>query len=115
MSDLTATSVEDLDAEDAKLVTLARGAAGRVQQTTGAAVRDGIGRTYASAAVDLPSLQLTALQAAVAQAFAAGAEKLEAAVVFGAGSDEEGLRAAREISAGLTAYAVVRKEVTRLA
>jgi nucleotide-binding universal stress UspA family protein len=116
MSDLTArTSVEDLDAEDAKLVTLARGAAGRVQQTTGAAVRDGIGRTYASAAVDLPSLTLTALQAAVAQAFAAGADSLEAAVVFGADSDEAGLRAAREISADLTVYAVNRKEVSRLA
>lgn len=110
MSDLT-----DLDAEDAKLATLARGAAGRVQQPTGAAVRDGIGRTYASAAVDLPSLKLTALQAAVAQAFAAGADRIEAAVVFGAESDEDGLKAAREISADLTAYAVLRKEVTRLA
>ncbi|MCD0447130.1 cytidine deaminase [Glycomyces sp. A-F 0318] len=110
MSDLT-----DLDAEDAKLATLARGAAGRVQQATGAAVRDGIGRTYASAAVDLPSLKLTALQAAVAQAFAAGADRLEAAVVFGAESDEDGLKAAKEISADLTAYAVLRKEVTRLA
>jgi nucleotide-binding universal stress UspA family protein len=117
MSDPTAagTSLEDLNAEDAKLVTLARGAAGRVQQTTGAAVRDGIGRTYASAAVDLPSLKLTALQAAVAQAFAAGADKLEAAVVFGTGSDEDGLKAAKEISADLTAYAVIRKEVSRLA
>jgi DhnA family fructose-bisphosphate aldolase class Ia len=110
MSDLT-----ELDAEDAKLATLARGAAGRVQQATGAAVRDGIGRTYASAAVDLPSLKLTALQAAVAQAYAAGADALEAAVVFGAESDEDGLKAAKEISADLTVYAVIRKEVTRLA
>jgi hypothetical protein len=108
-------SVADLDAEDAKLVTLARGAAGRVQQTTGAAVRDGIGRTYASAAVDLPSLKLTALQAAVAQAFAAGAEKLEAAVIFGAASDEDGVKAAKEISADLHVYSVIRKEVSRLA
>ncbi|WP_240037712.1 cytidine deaminase [Glycomyces paridis] len=117
MSDLTAgdLTIEDLDAEDAKLVTLARGAAGRVQQTTGAAVRDGIGRTYASAAVDLPSLRLSALQAAVAQAFAAGADKLEAAVVFGAAADEDGLKAAREISADLAAYTVIRKEVNRLA
>lgn len=111
MSDLT---VDDLEAEDAKLVTLARGAAGRVQQPTGAAVRDGIGRTYASAAVDLPSLKLTALQAAVAQAFAAGADTLEAAVVFNADGDDEGLKAAREISAGVVSYAVVRKAVTRL-
>ncbi|GAB3221523.1 hypothetical protein GCM10027447_07180 [Glycomyces halotolerans] len=112
MSDLT---VEALDAEDAKLVTLARGAAGRVQQRTGAAVRDGIGRTYASAAVDLPSLKLTALQAAVAQAFAAGAETLEAAVVFGSESDEEGMRAARELAESVLVYSVVRKEVTRIA
>ncbi|WP_035737849.1 hypothetical protein [Glycomyces arizonensis] len=111
MSDLT---VDALDAEDAKLVTLARGAAGRVQQATGAAVRDGIGRTYASAAVDLPSLRLTALQAAVAQAFAAGAETLEAAVVFGAEGDEDGIRAARDIAADVVVYSMVRKEVTRL-
>ncbi|WP_035701802.1 hypothetical protein, partial [Glycomyces tenuis] len=96
------------------LVTLARGAAGRVQQATGAAVRDGIGRTYASAAVDLPSLRLTALQAAVAQAFAAGADTLEAAVVFGAEGDEDGARAARDITADVVVYSVVRKEVTRL-
>ncbi|MEU6858796.1 cytidine deaminase [Glycomyces sp. NPDC046736] len=111
MSDLT---LDGLDAEDAKLVTLARGAAGRVQQPTGAAVRDGIGRTYASAAVDLPSLKLSALQAAVAQAFAAGADKLEAAVVFGAADDEDGLKAAKEISSDLAAYSVIRKEVHRL-
>ncbi|THV41160.1 cytidine deaminase [Glycomyces buryatensis] len=111
MSDLT---VEALDAEDAKLVTLARGAAGRVQQTTGAAVRDGIGRTYASAAVDLASLRLSALQAAVAQAFAAGADTLEAAVVFGTEPDEDGVKAAREIAADVTVYSVIRKEVTRL-
>lgn len=111
MSDLT---VDALGAEDAKLVTLARGAAGRVQQPTGAAVRDGIGRTYASAAVDLPSLRLTALQAAVAQAFAAGADTLEAAVIFGAQSDDEGVKAAREIAADLAVYSVIRKEVTRL-
>ena len=111
MSDIT---VDDLDAEDAKLVTLARGAAGRVRQTAGAAVRDGIGRTYASAGVDLPSLRLTALQAAVAQAFAAGAETLEAAVVWGAEGDEDGAAAAREINRDVAVYAVVRKEVTRL-
>ena len=111
MSDLT---VDALDAEDAKLVTLARGAAGRVQQPTGAAVRDGIGRTYASAAVDLPSLRLTALQAAVAQAFAAGADTLEAAVIFGSEGDDEGLKAARDIADGVAVYSVIRKEVTRL-
>ena len=44
----------DLDAEDAKLVTLAKGARGRVSASEGAAVRDETGRTYASASVGLP-------------------------------------------------------------
>ena len=57
-----------LDAEDAKLVTLARGARGRAAAVEGAAVRDTDGRTYAAATVALPSLQLTALQVAVAAA-----------------------------------------------
>ena len=73
-----------LDAEDAKLVTLARGARGRAAATEGAAVRDEDGRTYAAATVDLPSLRLTALQAAVATAVASGARALEAAAVVGA-------------------------------
>jgi hypothetical protein len=70
-----------LSAEDAKLVTLARGARGRVQAAEGASVRDQDGRTYAAATVALPSLSLTALQLAVASAVAAGATKLEAAAV----------------------------------
>jgi len=73
----------ELDAEDAKLVTLARGARGRAGAAEGAAVRDGDGRTYAAATVALPSLTLTALQAAVATAVASGAQGLEAAVVVG--------------------------------
>ena len=56
-----------LDAEDAKLVTLARAARARVGAVEGAAVRDGDGRTYAAATVALPSLHLTALQLAVAR------------------------------------------------
>ena len=74
---------QQLDAEDAKLVTLARGARGRIAATEGAALRDETGRTYASAAVDLPSLQLSAVQAAVAQAVAAGARGVEAIAVVG--------------------------------
>jgi hypothetical protein len=70
-----------LSAEDAKLVTLARGARARVQASEGASVRDQDGRTYAAATVALPSLSLTALQLAVASAVAAGATKLEAAAV----------------------------------
>ncbi|MEU8612994.1 cytidine deaminase, partial [Actinoplanes sp. NPDC048791] len=71
----------ELTAEDAKLVTLARGARARVGAVEGAAVRDQDGRTYAAATVVLPSLAVTALQLAVASAAAAGATKLEAAAV----------------------------------
>lgn len=74
---------EGLSAEDAKLVTLARGATARVKSATGAAVRDDTGRTYVGADVALPGLALSSLQLAVAQAFAAGAKGLEAAVVVG--------------------------------
>jgi cytidine deaminase len=68
-------------AEDAKLVTLARSARARSQAAEGAAVRDDMGRTYAAATVALPSLQLSALQAAVAAAVSSGSDRLEAAVV----------------------------------
>jgi hypothetical protein len=71
----------ELTAEDAKLVTLARGARARVGAAEGAAVRDQDGRTYAGATVTLPSLSLTALQLAVASAAASGATLLEAAAV----------------------------------
>lgn len=74
---------DDLSAEDAKLVTLARGARGRVSAPTGAAVRDETGRTYSGADVALPSLSVSALRLAVAQAVASGARGLEAAVVVG--------------------------------
>jgi hypothetical protein len=70
-----------LDREDAKLLTLARGARGRLGAPEGAAVRDETGRTYAAAPVDLPSLRLSALQVAVAMAVSSGASSLEAAVV----------------------------------
>jgi hypothetical protein len=70
-----------LQPEDAKLVTLARAARARVNAAEGAAVRDQDGRTYAAASVSLPSLSLSALQLAVANAVAAGASTLEAAAV----------------------------------
>ncbi len=47
---------DELDAEDAKLVTLARAARARIGAAEGAAVRDGDGRTYAGATVALPSI-----------------------------------------------------------
>ncbi len=71
----------DPSVEDGKLVTLARSARSRARAAEGAAVRDDIGRTYAAATVDLPSLRLTALQAAVAAAVSSGADRLEAACV----------------------------------
>lgn len=71
----------ELDAEDAKLITLARSARVRTGAPEGAAVRDQDGRTYLAATVDLPSLKLTALQAAVAAAVSSGVEGLEAAAV----------------------------------
>jgi hypothetical protein len=73
--------VADLDPEDTKLITLARSARARTGAQEGAAVRDGDGRTYVATTVDLPSLQLTALQGAVAAAVSSGASVLEAAVV----------------------------------
>jgi cytidine deaminase len=78
----------DLDPEDAKLVTLARSARARTSAAEGAAVRDDSGRTYVAATVDLRSLQLTAVQAAVAAAVSSGAKALEAAAVVGAVGDE---------------------------
>jgi len=89
-----------LNAEDGKLVVLARGARGRVGAVEGAAVRDQDGRTYAAASVALPSLTLTALQLAVASAVAAGASRLEAAVVVTEAStlDGAGHAAVRDLS-----------------
>jgi hypothetical protein len=75
--------MNELGAEDAKLVTLARGARGRIGALQGAAVRDEMGRTYAGATVDRASLKVSALELAVAQAIAAGATSLECAVVVG--------------------------------
>jgi hypothetical protein len=103
--------VSALDAEDAKLVTLARAAQARVAATSGAAVRDTDGRTYAATPVALPSLTLSALQAAVVMAVSAGAAGLEAAAVVAgapgaaaaaaagavAGADEAGVAAVRDL------------------
>ena len=89
----------ELDAEDAKLVTLARSARARTGAAQGAAVRDGDGRTYVAATVALPSLHLSALQVAVAMAVSSGAPGLEAAVVLGPDTaDEAGEQAVREVS-----------------
>lgn len=86
-------------AEDLKLVALARGARARVAAPEGAAVRDDTGRTYAAATVVLPSLHLSALQAAVAQAVAAGARAAEAAALVSDDEhpDTDGLAALRDL------------------
>lgn len=91
-------TAEQLSVEDAKLVTLARGARGRVGAPRGAAIRDETGRTYAAADIALPSLTLSALQLAVAQAVAAGARGAEAAVVIGVdAADDDGRRALADL------------------
>jgi len=74
-------AVSELAAEDAKLVTLARSVRARTGAPEGAAVRDDTGRTYVAVSVALPSLTLSAVQAAVAAAVAGGARSLEAAAV----------------------------------
>nr|WP_133741814.1 cytidine deaminase [Actinorugispora endophytica] len=70
-----------MDPEDVKLITLARSSRARNGAAEGAAVRDETGRTYVATTVALPSLALSALQAAVAAAVSSGASSLEAAVV----------------------------------
>ena len=87
-----------LDAEDQKLVTLARSAQARARAAAGAAVRDTDGRTYVAASVALPSLQLSALQVAVAMAVSSGALGLEAAVIVGPEPDEAGAAAVHDLA-----------------
>jgi hypothetical protein len=89
---------EGLSAEDAKLVTLARGARGRAGSAAGAAVRDETGRSYAGADVRLPMLDLSALALAVAQAVAAGARGAEAAVVVGTDPTPDDLEVLRYLA-----------------
>ena len=90
--------MSELSGEDAKLVVLARGAMARAEAAGGAAVRDGDGRTYAAAPVELSTLHLTALQAAVAAAVSSGAAALEAAVLVNGAEDDAGVAAVYELS-----------------
>lgn len=89
---------DPLDAEDAKLVTLARGAMARAGTTGAAAVRDLDGRTYAGAPVELAALRLTGLQVAVATAIASGATGFESAVLVAGDPQDPGVAAVRELS-----------------
>lgn len=77
-----------LDPEDAKLVTLARGARLRAYtphsgRPEGAAVRDGDGRTYAAATVDHADERLatSAVRGAFSAAASSGARTFEAVVL----------------------------------
>jgi cytidine deaminase len=88
---------QSLDSEDAKIVTLARSARARSGRLQGAAVRDNDGRTYVATTVSLASLELSALQVAVAMAVSSEAPGLEAAAIVGtstqlAGDDRALLR-----------------------
>lgn len=91
--------MSELDEQDQKLVTLARGALGRTGGSAGAAVRDTEGRSYAAGPVQLAALRLSALQAAVAAAISSAAAGFEAAVVIGDGGLEDpGVAALYEVS-----------------
>jgi hypothetical protein len=90
--------VSEPEAEDLKIITLARSARARAEAAEGAAVRDETGRTYAAAPVELPSLRLSALQVAVAMAVSSGATELEAAAVVTASEPgAEGIAAVRDV------------------
>ncbi|HEY0487778.1 MAG TPA: cytidine deaminase [Mycobacteriales bacterium] len=97
---------DTLDAEDQKIVTLARSSRARTGAAEGAAVRDTDGRTYAAVTVALPSLALSALQVAVAMAVSSGAEGLEAAAVVTAsgGLEPAGLAAVGDLAPGAPVF-----------
>jgi hypothetical protein len=92
----------ELDAEDAKIVTLARSTRARNRAAEGAAVRDATGRTYAASTVALPSLKLSALEVAVAMAVSSGADRLEAAAIVSEAAElsDAAVAAAFDLKAG---------------
>jgi hypothetical protein len=105
------------DAEDAKLVTLARTTRARIDAAEGACVRDSYGRTYAGASVTLASLQLSALQVAVAMAVSSGARGLEAAAVVSgeATVNEADLSVVRDLAGGGVAVHLAAPDGTVIA
>ena len=98
-SKLGRVSTAELGPEDLKIITLARSARARVGSAEGAAVRDETGRTYAAAAVALPSLRVSALTLAVAMAVSSGATALEAAALVsdGPGPAPEDIGAVKDV------------------
>jgi len=101
-------AVGDPGTEDEKIITLARSARARVAAAEGAAVRDETGRTYAAAAVNLPTLRLSALRLAVAMAVSSGATVLEAAaLVSDADAPDPGdLAVVRDVGPGAVVFHV---------
>lgn len=100
-------AVELTDPQDTKLLTLARASRARGQTAEAAAIRDADGRTYSATNVDLPSLQLSALQLAVAMAISSGVKGLEAALLVtdGLAVEDADLTVLREVGgAGLPVY-----------
>jgi hypothetical protein len=64
-----------------KLVTLARGARGRIGAPEGAALLDDMGRSYTGCTVVLTTASLSAVQLALATAVASGSRGLEAVLI----------------------------------
>lgn len=69
--------------EDQKLYKLADATLQRTGATQAAALRDTHGRTYVGINIDMPGLQLSALDAVFATAMASQISGIEAAVVVG--------------------------------
>ena len=109
----------ELDTEDGKIVTLARGARLRAYVPhsglpEGAAVRDTDGRTYAAATVENsdPGLTTSALRGAVAAAASSGIRTFEAAALVTEGLvSEADLAVLREFGVG-TPLLVARPDGT---
>lgn len=99
------TELDDLLAmsdEDQKLITLAKAARARIGATEGAAVRDTTGRSYTGATVALTSVNQSAVELAVATAYASGATGLEAAALISAEGaiDQKSLTVINELGQG---------------
>ena len=97
--------MDEVGPENEKIIVLARSARVRLSAAEGAAVRDTTGRTYVATTIALPSLQLSAVRAAIVMAVGGGADGLEAVAVV-SGSDKppqaEDLAAVRDLGGPTT-------------
>lgn len=73
----------ELNAEDQKIITLAKGARARIGAPAAACVRDTDGRTYSAASIIFADKSFTAAELAIATALSAGAKKFEAICILG--------------------------------